>query len=418
MTKRPAQFVIGLLLVAISFTHYTTSYLLAAILLCAWVVSLLWSKGWLGTPKVKREKHRRDVNSRRLINAALVVVALTAAFGWNLGVTRNSALTAPANAITTKGADFATSIGSTYIPPRELERLLLQELHVEDSWLIPVSNSSSVKLIAAPVVTSPGVAPKLAGLWNELSYLTVESVWLLLGVALLYGLFRLGRRRSYEYSSDLVGLAVAGLMVGALLRFSGTLAAFYNPERAAIFTAILLAAPVTLFLDDLARLSREVKALQRDWVKRATPIVGIACLTILVVTATGLNDLFFGGVPPANLVAKGLNVQNSTVSTPELATAAWLRNNVVAPQVVQSDLFGQLVLSSEPGSYNLLTEIVPPGVDEGSYIYLSTVNLAQDTSQASTTSIDHIGIYRTNLGFFNQHFFVVYSTGATRVYHR
>ncbi len=128
MLIRPAQIVIGLLLVAIAFTHYTTSYLLSAILLCAWVASAMWSRGWIGIPRDKRTKHRKDVGSRRVINAVLVVVALGAAFGWNLGITRNSALTAPANAITTKGAGFATSSGTLFIPPRDMEQLLLQQI--------------------------------------------------------------------------------------------------------------------------------------------------------------------------------------------------------------------------------------------------------------------------------------------------
>jgi uncharacterized membrane protein/GT2 family glycosyltransferase len=417
MLKRPAQIVIAVLLVAISFTHYTTSYLLAAILLCAWVVSLLWSKGWLGTPNAEKTKHRRDVNSRRILNTVLVVVAFAAAFGWNLGITRNSALTAPANAITTNGAGFATATGTSFVPPRQLEQLLLRELQKEDSWIVPAANSRSVKLAATNSVKSPGVVPSLSGSWNELSYLAVESIWLVLGVGLLYGIFRLGRRRSYEYSSDLAGLALAGLLVGVVLRFSGTLAAFYNPERAAIFTAILLAAPVTLFLDDVARLSRGVKMFRHPWATRSAPVVGIAFLAILVVGATGLDALFFGGEPPGSLVANGLNVQNFTVSTPELATAVWLRNNVRAPNTVQTDVYGHLVLLSEPGSYHLLDEIVPPGVDAGSYIYLSTVNLKEDTSQASADNLNYMSIYRTNLRFFNKDFFVVYSTGATRVYH-
>ncbi len=417
MLKRPAQVVIGMLLIAISFTHYTTSYLVAAILLCAWVVSWLWSKGLLGTPRSKRAKHRHDVNARRVINSVLVVVAIAAAFGWNLGVTHNYALSAPANAISSKGAGFVTSSNSLYIPPHQLERLIVSELHKQDSWIVPVPHSDSVKLKNARVVKSPGVTPALVGSWNRLSHYTVESVWLLLGIALLYGLFRLGRRRGYEYSSDLVGLAVAGLLVGAVLRFSGTLAAFYNPERAAIFTAILLAAPVTLFLDDLARLSREVKALRHEWVKRATLVVGVAFLSILVIGATGLSDLIFGGVAPENLVAKGLNVQDNTVSTPEVATAVWLQSNVTTPEVVQSDLFGHLVLLSEPGSYSLLDEIVPPDVNVGSYIYLSTVNLKDHTFQATAPFFSYLAIYKSTTAFFDKNFFVVYSTGVTRVYH-
>jgi uncharacterized membrane protein len=417
MLKRQAQIVIAILLVAISFTHYTTSYLLAAILLCAWVVSLLWTNGWIGTPKAQRAKHRQDVNTRRIINAVLVVVALGAALGWNLAITRNSALTAPANAITTKGAGFATSSNTSFAPPRQLEQLLLQELHQEDSWIVPAAHAGSVKLVAVNAPKTKGVTPSLTGSWSELSYLIVESVWLVLGIALLYGLFRLARQRAYAYSSDLVGLAFAGLLVGAVLRFSGTLAAFYNPERAAIFTAILLAAPVTLFLDDLARLSRGIKVLRSNWVTRAAPILGIAFLSILVLGSTGLEDLIIGGQPPGNLVAKDLDTQNFSVSTPELASAVWLKNNVDYPNTVQSDLYGHLVLLSEPGSYNLLDEIVPPGVNTDSYIYLSTVNLKSRISQASADNGNYIAIYRSNLDFFAKHFYVVYSTGSTRIYH-
>jgi chromate transport protein ChrA len=95
MLKRPAQIVIVLLIVAISFTHYTTSYLTAAILFCAWLVSWMWSRGLLGTPREKIDRHRRDMRSRNIINGTLVGVALIAAFGWNLGITRNNALTNP-----------------------------------------------------------------------------------------------------------------------------------------------------------------------------------------------------------------------------------------------------------------------------------------------------------------------------------
>jgi len=238
-----------------------------------------------------------------------------------------------------------------------------------------------------------------------------------LGVALLYGLFRLARRRSYAYSADLVGLAVAGLMVGAVLRFSGTLAAFYSPERAAIFVAILLSAPVTLFLDDLVGLCQEIKAFRSARVTRTAPVLGLGFITLLMVGATGLASLFFGGEPPEGLVAKGLNVQDFTVTTPEYATAVWIHNNVTYPYTVQSDLYGHLVLLSQPGSYDLLDEMIPRGVDRGSYVYVSTVNLADDTSQVSADNGNYITIYRSNIDFFNKHFYVVYSTGGTRVYH-
>jgi len=417
ISKRPAQIVVGLLLVTISFTHYTTSYLMAAILLCAWPLSLMWSRGMLGTPRDKMVRHRRDMQSRSIISGTLVGVALVAAFGWNLGITRNNALTNPIGAVTAKGLGFTTSTLAKSISLNQFERLFVRELKITDSWIRPVPNSSSVHLVAAPFLKSPGVVPSLSSWWDELSYLTIESLWFLLGIALLYGLFRLGRRRSYEYSSDLVGLGGAGLVLGGVLRFSGTFAAYFDPDRAAIVAAILLAAPLTLFLDDVVSSLYEVSNLHRDRVRRALLGATTLVVAVLIVGVTGLGDLFFGGEAPGSVTARDVQAEEFTVSTPELATAMWLRGNVKFPNVVQTDFLGQVILLSEPGSYGLLPEIVPPDVDRGAYIYLSTLNLAGDLTQEQIPEGPYQISNRSTIGFFNRDFYVVYSTGVTRVYH-
>jgi uncharacterized membrane protein len=417
MVKRSAQIVVCVLIVAISFTHYTTSYLLAGIFLCAWPVGVMWSKGWLGVPKEKRERHQYDVRSRRIINMGLVVVALVAAFGWNIAVTRNYALSAPSSAITTKGAGISASTNPTFITPRRFEQLLVSELEKTASYIVRVPGSDAVHLIAATVPTSPGVAPSFSAVWGDAIFLTQESLWVFLGIALLYGVYSLGRRRSYEYTSDLVGLAVTGLLIGAFLRFSGTLASFYSPERAAIFTAILLAAPLTLFLDDIVAIVSGVSTQVKRRLVRALAVAGFVFVAILVVGATGLGALFFGGQAPGSLSAGDVNVEQFTVSTPEVATAAWLRENVKYPNIVQTDLYGHLVLLSDLGSYDLIDEVVPPEVDHEAYVYLSTVNLQDGLSQAAADNGNYYSFYRSNIKFFEKNFYVVYSTGATRVYH-
>jgi uncharacterized membrane protein len=286
-----------------------------------------------------------------------------------------------------------------------------------DKWIVPIRGSGSVHLASARFPASPGVAASLEGLWNRLILLATEAPWVLLGLALLYGLFRLGRRRSYEYSADLVGLGVAGLVIGGVLRFSGTLAAYYSPERAAIFTAILLAAPVTVFLDDVVSLHMGIRTISTKLVRRILLILGSLGIVLLVVDATGLGALLFGGQAPGSLSSRDLPAKEFAVSTRELATAEWISAHVRSPNVVQTDFLGQVVLTSQPGSYGLLPEIIPRDVDTGAYIYLSTLNLAQRISQASTTNGTYQIAYQTTVGFFNRHFYVVYSTGATRVYH-
>jgi len=414
MSVRQAQIVVGLLVVTISFTHYTTSYLLAGTLIIAWGVGWLWARGWLGTRRAKVEEHRYNVRSRSVLNATLVVVALAAALGWNLAVTRNNALSNTASAFTNQGAGLSTSIaqGANVSAP-ELEKILVSQLQKTDSWIVPVPNSGSVHLVTEAQPLSRGALSGLDGLWNGMNFVLDEGLWALLGFALLYGVFRLGRRQSDLYSADLVGLAVAGLIIGGLSRFSGTLAALYSPGRAAIITAIFLAAPVTMFLDDASE-SLENRGIR---FAKASPVVVVTIVGVFAVWATGLGTLLFGGDPPGSLTARGVNAQQFTVSTTELATAVWLRNHAGSQDVVQTDPFGQLVLLSETGTYHLLDEIVPQEVDVGSFIYLSTVNLIGNRTQAESGDFAYSSVYRSNIPFFNRNFYIVYSTGTTRVYH-
>jgi uncharacterized membrane protein len=410
MLKRPSQVFIGFLIIAISFTHYTTSYLLAGILSIAWPVSFVWSKGWLGTPRTKIQQHRSVIGSRKIVNSVVVIVAVAAAFGWNLGITRNYALTAASSAVTAKGAGLATSTGPVSIPAPKLERILESELHKSASWLIHVPGSASVGLVTPATPGAQNSTSALAQLWNWLNFLLQESLWLLSGLALLYGLFRLGRRQVNHYSPELVGFTVSALLIGVFLRFSGTLAAFYNPSRAAIIVAILVAAPVTMVLDDLI-------ALLNVRLTKVSLIVGVIAVGTMNMWATGLGALLFGGTPPGSLTAQGVNAQDFTVSTSELATAVWIRNNVGAHSVVQTDEYGQLVMLSEPAGYDLIDEIVPTEVGRGSYIYLSTLNLVNGLTTVTAGGGNLYATYRTTTTFFNRNFNVVYSTGTTRVYH-
>jgi len=176
-----------------------------------------------------------------------------------------------------------------------------------------------------------------------------------------------------------------------------------------------VAAPATLFLDDFVVFLYDVDSSRNRRIVKTVLGAGAAFLVFLVVQASGLGTLLVGGEPPGSLTAGGANVEDFTVSAPELATAIWIRKHVTSPDIVQSDLFGQLVLLSEPGTYDLIYEIVPPEVDSNAYIYLSPFNLMKGVSQAESNAYQIS--YRSNVRFFNKNFYVVYSTGSTRVYH-
>ena len=407
---RPARIIIGSLIVAISFTHYTTSYLLAGVSLAAWPVSLVWSKGWLQKLTTKIHSHQTTVDSRKIINSTFVILAIAASFGWNLGITRNVALNGATSAVASKGAGFVSTTGPVSVSATTLERILENELHKSANYLRPVPGAKSIRLETTPTPGAQSTPSTLANLWNGLNFLLEESLWILASAAMLSAFIRLRRRRINQYSPDIAGFTVAVLLMGGLLRFSGTLAAFYSPSRAAIFVAIFVATPVTMVLDDL------VTVLNHQLAK-VSLIVGVAVAGIMSVWATGLGVLIFGGTPPASLSAQGTNVQYFTVTTSELATAVWIRNNVSPKSVVQTDEYGQLVLTSEPAPYDLVDEIVPTEVGRGSFIYLSTTNLVDGITRVTAAGGNIFATFRTTTSFFNQNFNVVYSTGTTRVYH-
>ncbi len=410
MNLRSSQVIIGFLIVAIAFTHYTTSFLLAAIVIAAWPVSLVWSRLWQEAPRAKIQRYRTVVGRQTIVGSALVVLAVAAAFGWNLAIAPNNSLNGATSAVVTKGAGFVAATGPVDIPAPALERILESEIHKSASYLRFIPGAASIRLTAPPTSGAQGSTSVLAKLWNELNFLLQESLWLLAGAAILSELVRLWRRRARRCSPEIIAFTIAVLLMGGFLRFSGTLASFYSPSRAAIVVAIFVVTPVTIFLDDLV-------ALLNDRLVKASLAVGVIAVGAGSVWATGLSTLIFGNDPPGSLTAEGINAQYFTVSTPEVATAIWIRNNVSAQSVVQTDEYGQLVLTSEPGNYDLIDEIMPLGVGRDSFIYLSASNLVSGVTRVTSTDGNFYASYRTTTSFFNSNYNIVYSTGTTRVYH-
>ena len=407
---RAARLVGGLLILAISFTHYTTSYLLAGLLAIAWPVGRVLSR-WRSSRLTPSERlTQRIAVTHRVLSVSLVVVALSCAFGWNLVVTRNYALSSPANAVSAKGVGISTSSGPVSIPAPQLARILEAERRQSAGWLKTLPAARKVKLVTIGGETAPATTPLVDRLWNDANFALEESIWLMAAGAFVYGFFRWGRRRGVEFDADVLGLTFAALAVGGVLRFSSTLASFYSPSRAAIVVSILIVTPVAVFLDD-------VISLLSGWWSRIIMVAGALAAGVMAVWATGLGTFVFGGVPPGSLTGNGVNAQDFTVSSAEFSSAQWLRNHVGAQGVVQTDEFGQLVMLSEPSGYDLLDEIVPTGVGRGSYIYLSTIDLVKGQTTVTADNGNLYSTFHTTTPFFNQHFNVVYSTGVTRIYH-
>jgi len=400
-SRRPAIIIAGILLASLSFVHYSTSYMMAGIILIAWAASF-------ASTRIASDTSSKPTNepSPRRVVLPLVFVTIIAAFAWNIGITHNNALSQPSGAFKAAGVALQGSVSAQNIPAPVYERQLNIFLADTAPWIQPVRGSSNYNIHTTSAPKMTGIAPASKIWWNRLVFLAHEAVLVFEGLTVLFCAWLWFKRRN-DFNADLFGFALAAGTLGVLLRFSGTMAQFYNPERGALVSSLLiLPAAAALASFAVARFSKWLVA----------PSILLA--TILVVSATGLSVPVTGGNPPAALWSKGENVERFAVSAPEFTTASWINSTIPDNAILQSDRYGQLAILNFPIHDRVLPELVPANVDKRAYVYASEPNTSLGRARGGLENGRYISVFGFPYSFFDKDFYVVYSTGSTRVYHR
>ena len=384
-----------------SFTHYSTAYLMSGVLFIAWLAG----QGIFWLQNRYSDTLPRTRSPKMAVGLGLVIATFAAAFIWNVGITRNDALSQPSGAVTNSGLALQAGSGTHVIPAIEYQSLLTAQIHTYDKWLVPFSGSPSINLSNAQAPTLNGLAPHLHGVMSLGGIIGHDLVILLEVLGVVWaGLVLLRRKRFVNV--DMFALGVAGLALGAVMRFSGTVAVFYNPERAALVTAMLTAFPITLLINRIS-----------DLFSKTTLMVLVLLSGLLLIISSGLNAVVVGGSPPSSLSNLGENYERFVVSSSEFGTAGWMQSHLGQKSLVQTDRYGQLVLLSAPGAYNVFPEIVPSEIDHRAFIYISSTNLDDGRARGGLENGHDLSVYKSPIDFINSHFSVIYSTGETRVYH-
>jgi len=388
------------LIVGLAFVHYSTSYIFAATTSIAWLSIVVFRYFW------NRRTSPDDTEStspRHLITWVTVVASTSSAAIWNLVITRNDALSAPTAALASNGADFNSVVSQSVIDAGQYAKTINRTFAKED-WLRVFPGSRHVALVNDGAPTIKGFASGLVREWNLSVFLFHEAVLVLAAVSPVFLAWYSWRKR-LTINFDVLGIAIAGVTLGVLLRFSGTSGLFFGPARMALVTGILTALPVAFTVNSVALRYRRTTHFAS----------GIAAVTLLVSTF-GIHTLVFGGGPAASISPKGENVERFVISSADFGTAQWVSNLKKKP-LVQTDRYGLLPLLSAPGEYSTINQIVPGSTHKDSYIFASTTNLGYGRARGYLPNPPAIAIYRFPLDWIGEHFSIVYSTGATRVYH-
>ena len=393
----------------IAVAHYSTGYATVALLTTTLLVTTLL------------RRIRPEVITRRVFSPLVVLLVATGVLGWNIGVNQATAETSSLSfSISRDGlgllpgsdtGDFLSSwingSGGARVPAAEYHDAVLERVRGVD-WIRLHPDASATPLIDASAARVTGIAPPLAPLYDVANLAVRQGVLALIVIAVVAALHAAWRRR-YLPGVEAAALALAALIMVALLRISGTVAGFYNPERGALHAALIYAPAVALLLTATLRLRPRVVRLAARW---GVP----AASAVAIVGALALASHLVGGSPSAAHANAGEEYERLAISRAEYATANWLSERTDQEIVVFTDRYGQIVLLSVPREKitYLGATIDPSGVDTRAYVYASRANIIE--GRARGAEYGAFAIFTFPREFYESTRAILYATEVTRVY--
>jgi hypothetical protein len=393
-------------------SHYTTTYV--AITLLGLTLAFQWATSWF-----------RPV---RRVSAGMAVAFIAAAAGAAIyyGPVTQSAgnVTQFVQAAQAQGFDLlpnrvpaggllaAYLQGNTATPmsPQQYARLVRADYAANRPYVHPLRDAGrpqyALRDSAAP---SPPVEWNLG--YNTLLQGGVVAQQLIYLLAAAGALILVLRRTVPVIARQIGLLTLAALFFLVTARLSGTLATFYNAERALLQTMVFLDIALCWCLQEFA---------SRWRVRQAGALVlasAVALLVVIFINSSGLVGAVLGGGTATNLANSGTDFEQFDMTSPELASASWLGAKVPRGQLVYADRYGQLPLIAVTGmSSGLMLDLTPQTLDRNAWVYASRTNVIDGRARAYYSN--HSITYAFPSRFLDANYNLVYTNGSSEVYHR
>jgi uncharacterized membrane protein len=397
-----------LLSIGVVVSHYSTAYL--AIPLLGMAAALQFGVSWFKpVPRVSGVILLAFVTS--LAGAVLWYGPITHSAS-NLSNFIHQTEGQGLNLLPTRGGSLLSAYlqggQNRVLSPAQYQSYIQAYYHKHYPFITPLPSASQPQYdLQSAASDAPPVKSQIVS--SSLSFLDLlvqQLTNLLAGVGSLI----LVLRRRQRLAVTQVGIfGLAGMLILILARLSGTVAQEYSPERAFLQLLTVLGIVIAWFF---------------QWFggkyKRSRPYVLAGCATALglyMVGTTGFSAALLGGGTQSNLANNGTDYQRFVVNPQDLAAANWVSETVAPGQVLEADVYGGLRLDTFVG-YRYLTfaDMSPETTDAHAWVYATSANLADNV--VSVNNAGTAASYAFPSLFFNSSFNVVYSDGASEVFHR
>jgi uncharacterized membrane protein len=401
---------ITLLGLAMSFSHYSTTYVAITItglaIILQWVVSCF-----------------RDVPHITGAVAVAFTAALSGAVIWYVPVTHSdSHLLQVAQTVQAQGLDLlpnrppGSSIVSAYLQGNTDKTVsasqYAQQIHRYYQFyrpqIIPLNDAGSGQYVLRDsAVPEPPVRWRPGDDLLGLSLLLIEQLANVL--AALGGLFMVLRKKAPPLARQIGILALVTTLLLTLIRFSGTLAGAYGQERAQLQGLTLLAIAVCWMIQAFAQRWKR----WRVYIFAATS----ASLAVILFNTSYLAAVVLGGAVPTNLANSGPAFEYFDITAPEIASAQWLGNVVEPGQLVYADEYVQLPLAvATTIQEGLLNDVTPLTINQSAWVYASRTNVTNGRAFAIFNGM--FASYAFPSVFLDANYNLVYTNGSSEVFHR
>jgi uncharacterized membrane protein len=409
-------------------SHYSTTYTMVTVFGGAVVVQLV----------VARYHRIARFDTTKVV--ALVTAAVLG-FGWYQLVTDSTAhVAATASQLLESGLQILPSSGEenplqAYLrgpkPPKsvtvaEYQAAVAADYRNDKPWVVvsPADTDPRWALAAPPAAAPVSTGrPSLVLVAAQLASLVFSQLLVLLAVAATAVLLLRRRYRGRLLDAAILALPSIGLL--AMVRVSSALASSYGQDRLYIQLMPIVAVPVLWGMGTAyAAVDRAVRRATRGyWDRWSRParriVVALTGLYVvfLVAISAGLPGAAVGDHSAANLFNGGEHYARFYVTAPEVAAAQWLGDVQPVGALTYTDEYGQLrIFGYGRPSGVILTDVTPRTIDVNSWVYGTSDNVV--SGQARTDYADQQIVYVFPRPFLVNQLGVVYSDGASEVYHR
>ncbi len=408
LPRWPQLILVAVFSLGMAVSHYSTTYF--AIVMFAVAIVLQFGVSWYR--KMPRFSPSMIVAAVAVIAGAAIwyepvtqsasnlvqFISVSEAHGLNLLNGSGSLLSRylqAGSATAISAADYARQVHAYYVA------------HMPFVHPLPDASQPAYALHSSPTVSLPPRWGLGLSISSRAQLLFAQIVNLVAAVAALCLVLR---KKSSILTRQIGLLGLGTLVLLAALRFSGTAAAAYNPERAFLQALVVLAGGLGWAFQTLAR---------RGGYRRLAALVAAVAvvITVLVANASGLVNDMFGSGTDTNLANSGADYNDFDMSTPELAAASWLSHHAQPGQLIYADAFATLrlraVMGSRPG---MLSDITPLTINSQAWIYASRANVTQHSAVSDFANQD--STYAFPFGFLNSNYDLAYTNGTSEVYYR